>query len=45
MIHEIFGLNDVMRGHADRLAGFGYLTLAVDLFSARVAPHDAWSPR
>src|SRR6202453_5258029 len=34
MIHEIFGLDDVMRGHADRLARFGYLTLAVDLFSA-----------
>jgi carboxymethylenebutenolidase len=34
MIHEIFGLDDVMRGHADRLAGLGYLTLAVDLFSA-----------
>src|ERR1700758_5784221 len=34
MIHEIFGLNDVMRRHADHLAGLGYLTLAVDLFSA-----------
>jgi carboxymethylenebutenolidase len=34
MIHEIFGLDEVMRGHADRLAGLGYLTLAVDLFSA-----------
>jgi carboxymethylenebutenolidase len=34
MIHEIFGLDEVMCGHADRLAGFGYLTLAVDLFSA-----------
>ncbi|MDT5291229.1 MAG: carboxymethylenebutenolidase [Mycobacterium sp.] len=34
MIHEIFGLDEVMRGHADRLASFGYLTLAVDLFSA-----------
>ena len=34
MIHELFGLDDVMRGHADRLAGLGYLTLAVDLFSA-----------
>ena len=34
MIHELFGLDHVMRGHADRLAGFGYLTLAVDLFSA-----------
>jgi carboxymethylenebutenolidase len=34
MIHEIFGLDEVMRGHAERLAGLGYLTLAVDLFSA-----------
>jgi carboxymethylenebutenolidase len=34
MIHEIFGLDDVMRRHADRLAGWGYLTLAVDLFSS-----------
>jgi carboxymethylenebutenolidase len=34
MIHEIFGLDDVMRGHADRLADLGYLTLAADLFSA-----------
>ena len=31
-IHEIFGLDDVMRRHADHLAGLGYLTLAVDLF-------------
>ena len=34
LIHEIFGLDDVMRRHADRLAGLGYLTLAVDLFSS-----------
>jgi carboxymethylenebutenolidase len=34
MIHEIFGIDDVMRGMADRLAAAGYLTLAVDLFSA-----------
>ena len=34
MIHEAFGLDDVQRRHADRLAGFGYLTLAPDLFSA-----------
>jgi carboxymethylenebutenolidase len=34
LIHEIFGIDDVMRRHADRLAGLGYLTLAVDLFSA-----------
>jgi len=33
-IHEIFGLDDVMRRHADHLAGLGYLTLAVDLFSS-----------
>lgn len=33
MIHEAFGLNDSVRGHADRLARAGYLTLAVDLFS------------
>jgi carboxymethylenebutenolidase len=34
MIHEIFGLDDAMRRHAERLAQAGYLTLAVDLFSA-----------
>jgi carboxymethylenebutenolidase len=34
MIHEVFGLDDVMRRHAERLAQAGYLTLAVDLFSA-----------
>lgn len=33
LIHEAFGLDDVMRGHADRLAAAGYLTLAVDLYS------------
>ena len=33
MIHEAFGLNQLIRGHADRLARAGYLTLAVDLFS------------
>ncbi|QOD02737.1 dienelactone hydrolase family protein [Pseudarthrobacter sp. BIM B-2242] len=33
MIHEAFGLNDSIRGHAERLARAGYLTLAVDLFS------------
>jgi carboxymethylenebutenolidase len=34
LVHEIFGLDDVMRRHADRLADLGYLTLAVDLFSS-----------
>lgn len=38
MIHEIFGLDDVMRRHADRLAAMGYLTLAVDLFGAGSPP-------
>jgi carboxymethylenebutenolidase len=33
MIHEAFGLNDMTRRHADRLASAGYLTLALDLFS------------
>ncbi len=33
-IHEVFGLDDVMRRQADRLARAGYLTLAVDLYSA-----------
>ncbi|WP_423182285.1 dienelactone hydrolase family protein [Arthrobacter sp. NyZ413] len=33
LVHEAFGLDDVMRRHADRLADAGYLTLAVDLFS------------
>lgn len=34
LIHEIFGLDEVQRRHADKLARLGYLTLAVDLFSA-----------
>lgn len=34
LLHEAFGLDDEMRAHADRLAGMGFLTLAVDLFSA-----------
>jgi carboxymethylenebutenolidase len=34
MIHEAFGLDAVMRRQAERLATAGYLTLAVDLFSA-----------
>ncbi|GGJ12981.1 dienelactone hydrolase family protein [Paenarthrobacter histidinolovorans] len=33
MIHEAFGLNDVMLRQADRLAAAGYLTIAVDLYS------------
>jgi carboxymethylenebutenolidase len=33
MIHEIFGLDEMTRRHADRIADAGYLTLAVDLYS------------
>lgn len=33
LVHEIFGLDDAMREHADRLAGAGYLTIAPDLFT------------
>jgi len=33
VIHEIFGLDGVTRGNADRLARAGYLAVAVDLFS------------
>jgi carboxymethylenebutenolidase len=33
LIHEIFGLDEIQKRHADQLAGLGYLTLAVDLFS------------
>ncbi len=31
LVHEVFGLDDAMLGHADRLAGMGYLVLAPDL--------------
>ena len=33
MIHEAFGLDEVMRRQAERLAAAGYLALAVDLYS------------
>jgi carboxymethylenebutenolidase len=35
VIHEIFGLNDNIRGIATRFAGQGYAVMAVDLFSNR----------
>ena len=35
VIHEIFGLNDNIRGIASRFAEEGYAALAVDLFSNR----------
>ena len=33
MIHEAFGLTDVQQRQADRMAGAGFLSLAVDLYS------------
>ncbi len=35
IVHEVFGLNDNIRGVADRLAGEDYAALAVDLFTGR----------
>jgi carboxymethylenebutenolidase len=37
MIHEWWGLNDHVRATADRLAGEGFIVLAVDLFGGKVA--------
>jgi len=34
LVHEAWGLDEEMREHARRLAAAGYLTLAVDLYSA-----------
>jgi carboxymethylenebutenolidase len=37
MIHEWWGLNDNVRAMAERLAGEGYIVLAVDMFGGAVA--------
>lgn len=43
VIHEWWGLNEGLRAMADRLAGQGYIVLAVDLFKGKTAeyPSDA----
>jgi carboxymethylenebutenolidase len=35
VIHEVFGVNRDIRGHADRLAALGYLALAPDLYGGQ----------
>ena len=37
MIHEWWGLNDGVRAMAERLAGEGYIVLAIDMFGGEVA--------
>jgi carboxymethylenebutenolidase len=41
VIHEWWGLNDNIRAMARRLAGEGYLALAVDLYGGKTAPDPA----
>jgi carboxymethylenebutenolidase len=41
VIHEWWGLNDGVRAMADRLAGLGYIVLAVDLFGGETASTPA----
>ncbi|HET6267657.1 MAG TPA: dienelactone hydrolase family protein [Acidobacteriota bacterium] len=40
VIQEWFGVNDQMKGLADRFAGLGYAALAVDLYRGKVATND-----
>ena len=41
VIHEWWGLNDNIKAMADRLAGEGYIVLAVDMFGGKVANSPA----
>ena len=41
VIHEWWGLNDNVRAMAERLAGEGYMVLAVDLYAGQMAANPA----
>ncbi len=41
VIHEWWGLNDNIRAAAERLAGEGYIALAIDLYNGQVAANPA----
>src|ERR1051325_127862 len=40
LIHEWWGLNDQIKGTADRFAKEGYIAMAVDLYRGKVAKTD-----
>lgn len=40
LVHEWWGLNDWVKGQADRFAKLGYVALAVDLYKGQVAKDD-----
>jgi carboxymethylenebutenolidase len=41
LVHDWYGLDDDIRAVAERLAGDGYIVLAVDLFQGRTADNNA----
>lgn len=42
MLHEAWGIDDVLRRHAERLASAGYLVYAPDLLGARTSSAIIW---